>query len=128
MEKDLNKAIFILEEFSDSKIIDEFIIYCPKENSLKDISEIVNDSFKLVYNDEKDDSNDNAFYYKFINSLFTYITFNIRQINLESITGVLYKIINILSREFINYMKRKNMSRWMMSFCRKIDISEIIKK
>jgi len=126
MEKDLNKAIFILEEFSDSKIIDEFIIYCPKENSLKDISEIVNDSFKLVYNDEKDDSNDNAFYYKFINSLFTYITFNIRQINLESITGVLYKIINILSREFINYMKRKNMSRWMMSFCRKIDISEII--
>ena len=126
MEKDLNKAIFILEEFSDFNVIDEFIIYCPKENSLKDITEIVNDSFKLIYNDEKDESNDNTFYYKFINSLFTYIAHNIRQISLESITGVLYKAINIVNREFLGYMKRKNMSRWMMSFYKKIDINEII--
>ena len=129
MEKDLNKAIFILEEFSDSKIIDEFLIYCPNESSIKDISDIIISSFELIFNDTKDDSNDNAFYYKYINSLFTYIANNIRQINLESLNGVLYKIINIVNREFINYMKRKNMNRWILSFYRKlneIDISEII--
>jgi hypothetical protein len=129
IEKDLNKAKFILEEFTDSKIIDEFLIYCPKENCLKDITEIIVDSFKLVYNDEKDDPNDNTFYYLFINTLFTYIAHNIRQISLDNITGVLYKIINIVNKEFLNYMKRKNLSRWILSFYKKlneIDINEII--
>jgi ribosomal protein S8 len=129
MEKDLNKAKFILEEFTDSKIIDEFLIYCPKENYLKDITEIIIDSFKLIYNDEKVDSNDNTFYYKFLNSLFTYIAHNIRQINLDNINSVLYKIINIINREFLIYMKRKNLSIWIWSFYKKlneIDINEVI--
>ena len=61
--------------------------------------------------------------------MFTYIAHNIRQISLDNITGVLYKIINIVNKEFLNYMKRKNLSRWILSFYKKlneIDINEII--
>ena len=84
-EIDLNKAIFILEEFSDPKIIDEYLTYSPKDSSLKDTIEIIIDSFELIYQETKDESDDSALYFKFINSLLTYISNNIRLINVDNV-------------------------------------------
>jgi hypothetical protein len=112
IEIDTNKAIYILEEFSNTEAIDEYLAYCPNIDSTKDCLEIIINSFNLVYKKKINESITN----EFMNSLITYIDKNIRNISLEAVNILLLKIIEIKEEKALNYLNRRNFHKWILSF------------
>ena len=114
LESDVNKAKYLLEEFSNKEVINEYMIYCPNIDSVKDCLELIIYSFNIVY--KKSASND-SFIYNFINTLANYIEENIRQISLESITYLFLQLIfGKAQNKLISYLKKKNFEKWVESF------------
>ena len=112
IEIDTNKAIYILEEFSNTEAIDEYLAYCPNIDSTKDCLEIIINSFNLVYKKKINESITN----EFMNTLITYIDKNIRNISLEAVNILLLKIIEIKEEKALNYLSRRNFHKWILSF------------
>ena len=123
IENDLNKAKFILEEFSNSDIINEFLVYCCIKSGIMTTHDIIYFSFKKLFenifsNSKKkgeEINEDLKFLFKFINTYVLFISYNIQSISIENVNSIFYKIINISSL-FINYLKEKKLEKWIMSF------------
>jgi hypothetical protein len=101
IENDINKAIYILEEFSNSEAIEEYLVYCPNLESANDCIEIILNAYNLICN--KASTND-SITYGFMNTLITYINQNIRRISLENINNLLLKIINIKGETALSHL------------------------
>ena len=114
-ENDINKAKFLLEEFCNIEVINEFLIYCPRAESVKDCLEVLVNAFNVVYKKTILNSND-SFIYEFMNTLIIYIDNNIRQVCLEGINYLLMNIISKGGNRFINYLTKKNFQKWVESF------------
>ena len=120
IENDINKAKFILEEFSNTEIINEYLVYCPTKAGI--IHDIIHFSFKNVYektsfyknkNNEIDD--DMHFLFEFINTYVLFIIYNIKSMSIESVNAIFYKIIKT-SPIFIYYLKQRKLDKWIISF------------
>ena len=115
LETDINKAKYLLEEFSNTEAINEYLVYCPIGESVKDSIDIILNAFSVIY--KKNISNPNhTFLYEFMNTLIIYIDENIREIGLEGLNYLLVEIINRGENKFINYLKKKNFEKWINSF------------
>ena len=123
IESDLNKAKFILEEFSNSDIINEFLVYCCIKSGIMATHDIIYFSFKKLFDniflnskEKGEEINDDLnFLFKFINTYVLFISYNIHTINIENVNSIFYKILKISSL-FINYLKDKKLEKWIMSF------------
>jgi hypothetical protein len=111
-ENDIKKAKYLLEEFSNTEAIDEYLIYCPNSESVKNCIDLILNTFSIIY---KKNPNDN-FIYEFMNTLIVYIDKNIRQINLESLDYILHQILDSGDNRFINYLGKKSFNKWVASF------------
>ena len=121
IENDVDKAKFILEEFSNTEIINEYLVYCPTKSGTMATDEIINFSFKKLYEDailNKSKNDDNiSFILKFINTYVLFISYNINTISIENVNATFYKILRISSSQiFINYLKEKKLEKWLLSF------------
>lgn len=112
IENDVNKAKFILEEFSNAEIINEYLVYCPTKSGTMASDEIINFSFKKLYEEvllsKNKNDDDINFIFKFINTYVLFISYNINTISIENVNATFYKILRITSSQiFINYLKEK---------------------
>jgi len=125
IEKDIKKAKYILEEFSNFEVINEFLVSCPTKSGTKAINKIIYTSFKKIFdyillNEKSNKANDdisdyNLFLFKFINTYVLFITYNIRSIQIENVNTIFYDIIKT-NEAFIKYLKKKNLEKWVASF------------
>ena len=110
IENDANKAKFILEEFSNFETINEYLVFCPYINVIEAVQEIIILSFtKLRETDEL------QFLIKFINTYLLFISYNIHNISIKHVNLVFYKIVKTDST-FMEYLKSKNIEKWLVSF------------
>ena len=116
IENDSNKAKYILEEFTYPPTIEEFLIYCQNTDDVNDITDIIYKSIEIIYKISKNLSNENSFIFEFLNTWINYIQKNIRNISLDNLNNIFYKIINLNPQKFVDYMKRKNLDKWLYSF------------
>ena len=121
IDSDINKAKYILEEFSKSEAIEEYLVYCPNNNSIGDCIDILNHSIDLLYEKEKD--NENSIIYLFFNTYVSYFAYHFRRINLEYVIVVFVKLINLDVSFFIDYLRKKNVHHWV-KYCNKKTISQ----
>ena len=112
IENDIKKAKYLLEEFSNTEAINEYLIYCPSSESVKDCISLILSAFNIIYRNNPNDT----FIYEFMNTLIVYIDKNIRQINLESVNYILHQIIEIGEHRFIHYLSKKSFNKWLSSF------------
>ena len=111
-ENDIKKAKYLLEEFSNTEAIDEYLVYCPNSESVKNCIDLILNTFSIIYNKNPNDN----FIYEFMNTLIVYIDKNIRQINLESVDCILHQILDNEDNRFINYLSKKSFNKWVASF------------
>ena len=133
IQKDIKKAKYILEEFSNNEVINEYLLSCPTKSGIQAIGHIIINSFKKIYdyiilNDKSNKRNDDtsdytSFLLKFINTYILFIAYNIKSIPLENVNLIFYKIVSS-NDVFINYLKRKNLEKWVISFYRDDDEDE----
>jgi hypothetical protein len=116
IESDIDKCQYVLEEFSDNDAINEYLVFCPVEENVQYTIDIIFIAFKKYYNNE--DKKDKTLLFNFINSLICFIYYNIDYICLENVFELLNKIIHVNkdSKEFIKYLKDKNIELWITSF------------
>ena len=125
IEKDIKKAKYILEEFSNAEVINEYLVSCPTKSGIKAISNIIQASFKkildyVVLNQKSSKANADfteyySFLFKFLNTYVLFITYNTRSIQIESVNYVFYELIK-MSDVFIKYLKSKHLDKWVNSF------------
>jgi hypothetical protein len=125
IDRDIKKAKYILEEFSNDGAINEYLVSCPVKSGVQATSQIIFKSFKkifdyIVLNQNSNKASDNAatyfsFLLKFINTYTLYIIYHIRSTPIEHVNFIYFKMIS-LSDTFINYLKSKNLDRWVFSF------------
>ena len=127
IEKDINKGLYILEEFSNIKALEEYLVYCPNNYSAEDCIDIIYQILELLYKNINNIMNENSVVYLFFNLLITFFAKNIRKVNLEYINSLICKIINLNATKFLMHLKRKNIDRWINSLSRKINEQEIFK-
>ena len=123
IESDSDKSQYILEEFSDNDVINEFLVFCPVEENIKYTTGIIITAFKKYYNDKN--KKDKTLLFKFINSLLFFICYNIEYVNLEYVFALLNQLINInKDKVFIKYLKEKNIELWISSFEKEVITEE----
>ena len=111
-ENNIKRAKYLLEEFSNTEAINEYLIYCPNSDSVKDCLNLILKTFNIIYNKNPNDT----FIYEFMNTLIVYIDKNIRQINIENVSIILQHIIENCDHRFINYLNKKSFNKWIASF------------
>ena len=112
LETDLEKCKYILEEFSDNDAINEYLVFCPSDESIKYTSNLIETAFNAYFNDEN--IKDKNFLYCYINSILIFIYYNIYDICLEHVINLFTKLIHINeNREIIKYLKHKNIGVWI---------------
>ena len=121
IESDINKAKYILQEFSDIRAINEYLVYCPNGTSSDNCIEIISNAYRLLYKYNDYYIDENSIIYKFLNTWITFIANYIQQINLEHVNSLLYNIININSSSFKQYFKEKNIDKWVYILMKNIN-------
>ena len=124
---DINKAKYILEEFSINEIIEEFLVYCPNKDSANDCVDIIHNSIDLIYRKETNFLNEYSTIYLFFNTMICFIGKRFWTANLENVNSIVYKIINLNVHNFIDYLKKKNVDTWIR-YLNKKNNQEIINK
>ena len=108
----MEKCKYILEEFSDNDAINEYLVFCPSDESIKYTSNIIETAFNVYFNDT--DVKNKEFLYCYINSVLTFIYYNIYDICLEHVINLFNKLIHVNeSKEIIKYLKQKNIEVWI---------------
>ena len=125
IQKDIKKAKFVLEEFSNEAAIQEFLVYCPLKSGVQSTSKIIITSFKkikdyVILNQNSNKINSDVgdythFLFEFINSYVLFITINTRSTPIEHVNAVFYQLIST-SETFLNYLKNKNLEKWLNTF------------
>jgi hypothetical protein len=112
---DINRAKFLLEEFSNNEVIEEYLIYCPNTESIKICLNILIETFQYVYKEISQDKND-LFPIYFLDTYIVFIDANITQVAIEAIRHLFISIIEIGGLRFKEYLKRKKYDNWIRSF------------
>ena len=112
LETDLEKCKYLLEEFSDNDAINEYLVFCPSDESIAFTSNIIQTAFNVYFNDEK--IKDKNFLYCYINSILIFIYYNIYDICLEHVINLFTQLIHTGENlEIIKYLKNKNIEVWI---------------
>ena len=112
---DINRAKFLLEEFSNNEVIEEYLIYCPNTESIKICLTLLIETFQYVYEEISQDKND-TFTICFLNTYIVFIDANITQIAIEAIRHLFISMLEIGGSRFKEYLKRKKYDYWVRSF------------
>ena len=112
---DINRAKFLLEEFSNNEVIEEYLIYCPNTESIKICLTLLIETFQYVYEEISQDKND-TFTICFLNTYIVFIDANITQIAIEAIRHLFISMLEIGESRFKEYLKRKKYDNWVRSF------------
>ena len=124
ISKDFNKMKYILEEFSNEEVIDEYLAFCPSKADCKFFDDYIMGIMTRFY--QNSDMNDeNCFLYLSVNSWLSYIGKNITQRNINKVNDVIINIIKLNSSLFLNYLKEKNINAWIDTVFSNIRINEI---
>jgi hypothetical protein len=84
ISKDFNKMKYILEEFSNEEVIDEYLAFCPSKADCKFFDDYIMGIMTRFY--QNSDMNDeNCFLYLSVNSWLSYIGKNITQRNINKV-------------------------------------------
>jgi ubiquitin C-terminal hydrolase len=113
-ETDVKRAKYLLEEFSNTEAINEYLIYCPNQDSVRDCYELILNSYNVVF--KKTSNTNDSFIYEFMNTLIVYIDINIRQINLSSVIAIFEEIFKKGGNKFLIYLNKKSFAKWVQSF------------
>ena len=112
LQTDLEKCKYLLEEFSDNDAINEYLVFCPSDESIAFTSNIIQTAFNVYFNDEK--IKDKNFLYCYINSILIFIYYNIYDICLEHVINLFTQLIHTGENlEIIKYLKNKNIEVWI---------------
>ena len=112
---DLRRAKYFLEEFSNTEVIEEYLVYCPNTESIKICLSLIIEAYKFVHEEILSDYND-SFDKDFMNTYIIYIDTHIRQISLEAVRYLFLNLLDIEGDKFIIFLKRKNFEKWIKSF------------
>ena len=133
IQKDIKKAKFILEEFANEEVIQEYLINCPTKSGIQALFKIIYTAFKKIFdyitlNQKSNKSNDDLNEYSlilflFINTYVLFITYNIKVNPIEHVNSIFYKLIS-LSDSFLIYLKNKNLEKWINTFYNSDDDDE----
>ena len=125
IQKDIKKAKFILEEFANEEVIQEYLINCPTKSGIQALFKIIYTAFKKIFdyitlNQKSNKSNDDLNEYSlilflFINTYVLFITYNIKVNPIEHVNSIFYKLIS-LSDSFLIYLKNNNYSIYNLLF------------
>ena len=110
----INRAKYLLEEFSNTEVIEEYLVFCPNGESVKNCLDIIIKSFQYVY-EETESNKADSFTIDFLDTYFIYIDANIRKISLEAVNHLFIKMLDIGSR-LRTHLRRKNFESWIRSF------------
>ena len=128
LENDINKCLYLLEEFSDVEIIDEFLVSCINVEVIKTVSELIILSFNTyLSNVDKNNESDNkiVFLFKYLNSIILFISHKFNSLisnftSLDNIVKLFYKLIN-KEQIFLKYLKNKGIDTWLDEIINKIN-------
>ena len=130
LENDINKCLYLLEEFSDDDIIEEFFITCQNSEVVKTISELIITSFKnYLILSEKDDESESKIVnlYKFLNAIILFMSNKTNNfssnISLDNIIKLFSNLVNE-KKNFLKYLKDKGISSWLNVIIKKINNSQ----
>jgi len=129
LENDINKCLYVLEEFSDEEIIEEFFIACQNSEAVKTISDLILISFKnYMLLSEKDDDTENKIVnlYKFLNSIILFISNKMNNFSSNiSFDNILKLFSNLINEKiiFLKYLKDKGIDNLLNEIIKKINNS-----
>ena len=127
IEKDINKGIYILEEFSNEEALREYLVYCPNKSSVDDCINIIIKIIELLSRDINNIINENSIIYLFFNRLNKFIAYYLKKVNLENVNNLFCKIINMNNSQFLTHLKKKKMNNWTNLLIRRVNDQEIFK-
>ena len=130
LENDINKCLYVLEEFSDEDILEEFFITCENSEAVKTISDLILGSFKnYLLLSEKDEDSENKIVnlYKFLNAIILFVSSKINNfssnISFDNIVKLFSSLINE-NKMFLKYLKDKGINKWLDEIIKKINNSQ----
>ena len=112
---DINRAKFLLEEFSNNEVIEEYLIYCPNTESIKICLNLLIETFRFVFEETSKDKND-TFAICFLDTYIVLIDANLSQVAIEAIRHLFLNMLDIGGYKFKEYLKRKKYDNWIRSF------------
>ena len=112
---DIKRAKYLLEEFSNAEVIDEYLTYCPNIESVKLCLSLIIEGYKYIYDETKFNQND-TFVYCLMNNYIMYIASNIRDISMDATGNLLLKMIEIGGDKFLIYLRGKRFTEWISTF------------
>jgi hypothetical protein len=107
IEYDINKAKYILEEFSYKNIIYDYLVLCPNYDSSKDCFEIIIHSLTKIVENKETISNENSILYLFLNTLVIFIANYTKKINIENVNNLFGRIVILDLKIFTEYLIKK---------------------
>ena len=132
LENDPKKCVFLLEEFCNFEVIDEFIFSCNKDDVKKEIIEIISNAFNNLF-DFVGSSEESSKKYlnilvKFINSIIIFIEKNkSKAMNNSSSFDAIAQLFSKLiykKKVFMNYLKKNSIDKWLSDIMNKIDTKQ----
>jgi hypothetical protein len=130
LENDINKCLYVLEEFSDEDILEEFFIKCQNSEAVKTISDLILTSFKnYLLSLEKNEDSENKILnlYKFLNAIILFMTNKTNNfLSNNSFDNILKLFSNLVNEKkiFLKYLKDKGISNWLDEIIKKINNSQ----
>ena len=112
---DINRAKYLLEEFCNTEVIEEYLIYCPNKENINLCLSLIIDVYKFVYDETSMVQND-TFVKDFLDTYVIFIDTHIRNVTIEAIKTLFLNLLQIGGNKFVNYLKRKNFNNWIKSF------------
>ena len=129
LDNDPKKCLYVLEEFSNFEVLDEFIFYCEKEDVYKEMIELISIAFNILYTLVESEEEINSKYLnlliKYLHTIIIYIekVKNIAIKNLssfENLATLLYKLL-YKKRILLDYIKNNKIDKWLEEIMDVID-------
>lgn len=114
LNQDVNKSLWLIEEFSHFETIDEFLIECPMFQIQKIVIGLLYCSCLSITKVNKKEYISSIM--KYLNTLLEIIIDKITTINIEHVFYAVYRIISLHDNYYINYLKEIEFDKFILSF------------
>ena len=128
LENDINKCLYLLEEFGDIEILNDFFLECSNVEVVKIISELIYISFTNYLSNcdnENESEINNSNLFKFLNCIILFISNKANGITLNSysLDNIVKLFCKLISKEkiFLKYLKYKGIDKWLDEIINKIN-------